>query len=83
MAGAGSEGGGVILVFIGNKFKFIDNLSASMATRLLSDDETVDQYESPTLEHLLNENRMKDLALSKATNLIELLNIEVRSPPCS
>lgn len=48
-----------------------------MINQILSDEETIDQYSSPTLEHLLNENKMKDLALSKATNLIELLNIEV------
>ena len=49
-----------------------------MITQILSDEDTIDQYSSPSIEHLLNENKMKDLALSKATNLIELLNIEVR-----
>lgn len=36
-----------------------------------------------TPNELLQENQMKDMALSKATNLIELLNIEVLLHACS
>lgn len=50
-----------------------------MSSPFCSDDETVDRYHESTFEHLISENKMKDLALSKATNLIELLNIEVKS----
>jgi hypothetical protein len=32
----------------------------------------------PAVNRLLKENKMKELALKKATNIIELLNIEVR-----
>ncbi len=45
-----------------------------MSSTLLTEE---GEAEVRTAEELLKENRMKDLALSKASNLIELLNIEV------
>ena len=42
-----------------------------------SDDETLAIGSDMSVEQLKHENKMKEIALSKATNLIELLNIEV------
>lgn len=47
-----------------------------MSTDILSEEE---ERDPPEVEKLLKEMKMKELALKKATNLIELLNIEV--PP--
>jgi hypothetical protein len=49
------------------------------ANHAFEDEEATNKPHNPSVEHLLNENRMKELALKKATNLIELLNIEVRA----
>jgi hypothetical protein len=51
-----------------------------MSSTLLTEE---GEPEVRTAEELLKENRMKDMALSKASNLIELLNIEVPLPACS
>ncbi len=48
-----------------------------MSSLLQSDEETLDQFDPHDLEILVRENRMKDVALAKASNLIELLNLEV------
>ncbi len=48
-----------------------------MSFILQSDEETLDQFDPHNLEILVRENRMKDIALAKASNLIELLNLEV------
>jgi hypothetical protein len=48
-----------------------------------SDEETIDRDSYINIEELVKENRIKDLALSKATNLIELLSVEVDPPLCS
>jgi hypothetical protein len=45
-----------------------------MSSDSLSDSGT---SEIRTIEKLIEENRMKDLALQKASNLIELLTVEV------
>jgi len=46
-----------------------------MNTPELSDSDTIQRYPSPSFEQILTENQMKELALTKATNLIELLNL--------
>ena len=42
-----------------------------------SDSETI-EHSAPNYEHLLNELKMKSQALAKASNLIEILQLEVR-----
>ena len=54
-----------------------------MSSSAYSDDESMQHISHPSLEQILKENRIKDLALNKATNLIELLNIEVILAQCS
>ena len=41
-----------------------------MSLHFYSDQETIDNSPSPTIENLLSENKMKDMALNKASNLI-------------
>lgn len=46
-----------------------------MSINLPSDEETIDQSNLANIEVLIKENNIKDLALSKATSLIELLSL--------
>jgi hypothetical protein len=60
-------------------------LSFTLLIFIMSSDSLSDSGTSEirTIEKLIEENRMKDLALQKASSLIELLTVEVLPNRCS